>query len=115
MKANENFFTCLKSLKEPTRSINLPMDGELAVYRGLFLKSPETSRRHYGCHNFHFIFATSRFLAIKLPSPLGFSYIKNILKEQLFKTSGLQFDDWLFAPEKNSELSTKRPQVFVVC
>ena len=33
-----------------------------------------------------------------------FSYIKNTLKDQLFKTSGLQFDNWLFGPEKFSGL-----------
>ena len=26
-------------------------------------------------------------------NPLGFSFIKNMLKDQLFKTSGLQFDN----------------------
>ena len=34
--------------------------------------------------------------AIKLRNPLGFSYIRNILKDQLIKTSGLQFSNWLF-------------------
>ena len=28
-----------------------------------------------------------------------------MLKDQLFKTSGLKFDNWLFGPEKFSELS----------
>ena len=40
--------------------------------------------------------------------PLRFSYIKNMLKDQLFKISGLQFDDWLFGPEKFSGLSRNR-------
>jgi len=31
---------------------------------------------------------------MKLRNPLGFSSIKNILKDQLFKTSQLQFDNW---------------------
>ena len=39
------------------------------------------------------------FFGLKLHNPLGFSWAKNILKDQLFKTSGLQFDNWLFEPE----------------
>ena len=42
---------------------------------------------------------------MKLRNPLGFSSIKNILKDQLFKTSQLQFDNWLLGPEKCSGLS----------
>ena len=37
-------------------------------------------------HNSLSIFATPRILVIKLRNPLGFSYIKNTLKDQLFKT-----------------------------
>ena len=55
------------------------------------------------------ILATPRFLAIKLRNPLGFSYIKNMLKGQLFKTSGFKFNNWLFGPEKFSALSRNRP------
>ena len=33
------------------------------------------------------------------------------LKDQLFKTSGLQFYNWHFGPEKFSGLSINRPQV----
>ena len=40
---------------------------------------------------------------------LGFSYIQILLKGQLFETSGLYFDNWLFGPEKFSELSRNRP------
>ena len=32
------------------------------------------------------------------------SYIKNMLKDQLFRTSGLQFNKWLFGPENLSRL-----------
>ena len=32
-----------------------------------------------------------------------------MLKDQRFKTSGLQFDNWLFGPEKFSGLSRDRP------
>ena len=35
---------------------------------------------------------------MKLRNQLGFSYIKNMLKDQLFKTRELQFDNWLFGP-----------------
>ena len=37
-------------------------------------------------------------------------YIKNIFKGQPFKTSGLQFDNWLFGPNKSSGLSRNRLQ-----
>ena len=48
--------------------------------------------------------------ATKLRNPLGFSYIKNMLKDPLFKTRGLQFDNWLFGPEKITGRSRNRPQ-----
>ena len=38
-----------------------------------------------------------------------FFYINNMFKDQLFKTSGLQFDNWLSRPEKFSGLSRNRP------
>jgi len=50
----------------------------------------------------------ARFKAIKLRSPLGISYVNKMLKDQLLKTSGLQFDDWLFGPEKFSGPSRNR-------
>ena len=85
----------------------------------LFLKSPETFRAYFGYHNSLYILATPsivrgstnsapRFYAIKLRNHLGFSYIKNMLKDQLFKPSELQFDNWLFGPEKFSGLSRNR-------
>lgn len=46
---------------------------------------------------------------MKLRNPLGFSSIKNILKDHLFKTSQLQFDNWLLGPEKFSGLSRNNP------
>ena len=42
--------------------------------------------------------ASIRFWAIKLRNSLVFSYLKNMLKDQLFKTSRLKFDNWLFGP-----------------
>ena len=63
----------------------LPLSSELSknkrlpfFIRGLFLKSPETFRAYFGCHNSLYTFATPRFWAFKLRNPLGFSYIKNI-------------------------------------
>ena len=44
----------------------------------------------------------------KLRNHLGFVYIKNMLKDHLFKTSALQFDNGLFGPEKFSGLSRNR-------
>jgi len=76
---------------------------------GPVLKSPETLRAYFGCHNFPYIFTTQRFKAIKLRNPLGFSYIKKTLRDQLLKTSGLQFDKCLFGPENFSGLSRIRP------
>ena len=67
-------------------------------------------------HNFSSLFRVPQFPlylcnAIKLCNPLDFSYVKNRLKDQLFKTSGLQFDNWLFRPEKFSGLFRNRPLV----
>ena len=44
-------------------------------------------------------------------NPLGFPYNKSMLKDQLFKTSRLKFDNWLFWPEKFSGLYRNRPLV----
>ena len=46
------------------------------------------------CHNSPFIFATPMFWAIQLRNSLIFFCSKNILKDQLFKTSGLQIDNF---------------------
>ena len=43
---------------------------------------------------------TVRFLDIKLHNSSLFSYIKITLKDQLFKTSGLQFVNWLLRARK---------------
>lgn len=43
--------------------------------------------------------------AIKLLNPLGFSYVRNMFKDQLFKTNGLQFDNRLLWPDRFSEFS----------
>ena len=41
---------------------------------------------------------------LKLRNSLDYSYIKYMLKDRLFETSGLQFDRQLFGSEKFSEL-----------
>ena len=46
-----------------------------------------------------YVFANPRFLSIKRRNLLGFSCIKNMLRDQLFKTSGLLFDNSLFGPK----------------
>ena len=51
------------------------------------------------------------FSAIKLRNLLAFSCIKNMLKGQLLKTSGLQFDNWLFGHE---EPFIKLPPIYSV-
>ena len=59
-----------------------------------FLKVSETCRAYFGWHNSLLIVATPRPKAIQLRSRPGFCYIKNMFKDQLFRTSGLQFDYW---------------------
>lgn len=53
----------------------------------LFLKSPKTVQ----VPQFPLYLCKAKVLS----HPLGFSYIKNMLKYRLFKTGGLQFDNWL--------------------
>ena len=77
----------------------------------MFLKNPETFRTFFGCYNSLYTFGTPRFSAIKLRNLLGFSCIKNMLKGQLLKTSGSQFDNWLFGRE---EPFIKLPPVYSV-
>ena len=48
-------------------------------------KSAETFRAYFKCYNSLYIFGTPRSLAIKLCNPLGFSYIKDMLKDSAFQ------------------------------
>ena len=58
-------------------------------------------------HNSLSIFATPRILVIKLRNPVGFSYIKNTLKDQLCKTvCSLQFAVWQLALRARKVLGT---------
>ena len=56
-------------------------------------------------------FGTPRLSAINFRNLLAFSCIKNMLKSQLLKTSGLQFDNWLFGRE---EPFIKLPPIYSV-
>ena len=51
-----------------------------------------------------------RFKAIKLRNLLGFFDIENVLKDQLFETSGLQFDNWRLRPENFSRVLRNSPK-----
>ena len=62
-----------------------------------------------GGHNSHYVFATPSFSAIILRNSVGFPYNKNMLKDHLFKTSRLKFDNCPFGPEKFSGLSRNSP------
>ena len=73
---------------------------------GLFLASPDN---FLGGHTSLCIFVTPRFKVIKLRNPLGFYWIKNMMKDQVFKTSRLLFDNWLLGPEKFLEFRETGP------
>ena len=77
--------------------------------QGLLLKSSETFRAYFGCQNFLYILATTRFSAIKMRNLLVFFLMKNMLNDHLFKTRKLQSDNGLFPPENFSGLSRNGP------
>ena len=78
--------------------------------RGPFLESLETFRAHFGWHNFLCIFKAKASWGTQLCSYLNFDSLHNIWKDQLYRISGSQFYEWLFGPEKFSELSRNWPQ-----
>ena len=80
---------------------------------GPFLESPETFREHFGWHNSLCIFKTKATRGTKLSSNFSFYSFYNILKDQLDKISGSEFDEWLFGPEKFSGLSRNGPLALV--
>ena len=57
----------------------------------LFLKRPEIFPAYCGWHNSFYIFATRRFLTIKLRNPLGFSYTKSNFFLKLLNLDGSTF------------------------
>jgi len=81
--------------------------------QGPFLKSPETFRTFFGCHNSPLYLRNAKVLSHQTSqySLFFLFFIENMLKDQLFKSSGLQFDNWLYGPEKLSGLSINRPQI----
>ena len=82
------------------------------VTRDPFLKSPESFRAHFGWHNSLFISSKRRSLeARSFTVILNFYSVYNIWKDQLYRMSGSEFYEWLFGPDKYSELSSNGPQV----
>ena len=68
-------------------------------------------RVYFGCNNSLYILRNAEVLSHQtLRNLLGFSYIKNMSEDQLFKITRLQFDNWLFRPEKFPRLSRNRLQ-----
>ena len=76
---------------------------------GLFLKMPGNFSGLLRVPQFPLYLRNAEALSHQTSQSSGFSYIKITLKDQLFKTSGLQFDNWLFGPEKFSGPSRNRP------
>ena len=74
-------------------------------------QGPETFRAHFGWHNCLCIFKTKVSRGTKLCSYLNFHSLQNIWKDQLYRTSGSEFCQWLFGPEKFSGLSRNGPQL----
>ena len=72
----------------------------------LCVKTADNSDKSY----FLYISARRRIYAIKLHNPVGFSYIENMLKDRLFKTSRLKFDNWLLGPEKFPGIPRNTPR-----
>ena len=99
---SNHWFVAL-SLTLPSSDLKLPNDKWST--RGSFSKV----LAYLGCHNFLYVFATTRFSAIKLRNPVGFSYIKNMLKDQVFETRRLQSDNGLFVPKNFSGVSRNGP------
>ena len=78
-----------------------------------FSKVPKVFGRILG-HNSLCIFKMKVSWGTKLCSYCNFLSLYNISKDQLNRISGSEFYEWLFGPEKFSELSRKEPQAPVV-
>ena len=74
-----------------------------------FLESPETLQAIFGCHNSRCISRMERIYVIKLHRHVSFSWLENMLKGRLSKTSVWQFHKWLSGSEKFSGLSRNGP------
>ena len=79
-------------------------------YWSPFLESPETFRAHFGLHNSLCIFRAKASRGTKLCIYFNFYSFYNIRKDRLSRTSGSQFYEWLFGPEKFSGLSRNGAQ-----
>ena len=73
-------------------------------FRGLFLKSPETFRTYFVSPQRRA--SKPSYFAILLV--FFFFYMKNMVKDQVLNTSGLQFDNWLSGPKESSRLPGNR-------
>ena len=78
--------------------------------RSSFLESPETFQAHFGWHSSLCIFKTKASRGTKLWSYFNFYSLYSIWKDQLHRISESKFYEWLFGPEKFSELSRNVPQ-----
>ena len=85
-------------------------DCKILGTRRPFPESPETFRAHFGSHNSLCIFKAKESRGRMLRSYFNVYSFYNLWKEQLNRVSGSQFCEWLFEPEKFSELSRNRPQ-----
>ena len=77
---------------------------------GLFLKSSKTFCVYFGCYNALYNYIRKAEFLSRQTILLVF-FVKNMLKDRLFKTSGLQFDNLPFGPKKFLGLLRNRPLV----
>ena len=90
LKLNFLLAICVgKSSRMSSQLHNIFLGEGSVSQKSLNLTNPLRAPRHS-----LWIVATPRREAIKLRNPPGFSYIENICKNKLLKTSELQFDNW---------------------
>ena len=80
---------------------------------GPLLGSPETFRAYFGWHNFLCMFKTKASRGTKLCGYFNFYSLYNIWIDQLYRTSGLEFYEWLLGSEKFSGISRNGPLVII--
>ena len=74
-----------------------------------FLKSPETFRPYFKCHNSLYIFGTPRSLVVKLCNPLGFAYIKDIKRFSFSKQVNCSFPTRFSGPKNSPDFRETGP------
>ena len=80
--------------------------------RSLLLKSPENFRAYFECHDSPLYLRNAEVLSHQTSqSPVLVFYTLKLLKDQLFKKSGWQSNNWLLLLETLSGLSRNRPQL----